>query len=69
MPEIEDIGAGDSVQNIGDVEDIANEEETNAPEDVEPTEMSLPLDPMKSMALPDPFEEGDQSDDEVLINC
>lgn len=66
MPEIEDIGAGDSVQNIGDVEDIANEEETNAPEDVEPTEMSLPLDPMKSMALPDPFEEGDQSDDEDI---
>lgn len=66
MPEIEDLGP-DHVEEIEEVKDVQNEEEKDVVQSVEPPEMSLPLDPMQSMSLPEPFDDEleDEEDEDI----
>merc|ERR1712178_487871 len=64
MPEIEDLGP-EHVEDVEEVKDAQKDGVDDGAQSAEPTEMSLPLDPMKSMSLPEPFDEEEDDDEDI----
>lgn len=67
MPEIDELSAED-VAKIEEIEDAPVDLPNDFIDEAELVEMSLPLDPMKSMSLPEPFDDDDYDDDDEDID-